>query len=137
MASKIVWGGMAPQSCAPHSLAMPRKARAHPKPKRRPTHIKAWRKHRELTQAKLVERLLIEEEIELSEAQLSRIESGKQPYSQDLLEALARVLRCEPPDLLVRDPTRPDTIWSIWEQLEPRQQGQLVEIGKTLKRTGT
>jgi transcriptional regulator with XRE-family HTH domain len=116
---------------------MPRKARPHPKPARRPTYIRAWRKHRELTLAQLADRLSVELEIEISEGQLSRIERGETPYSQDILEAVAQVLRCEPADLIMRDPTQPDAIWSLIDTLKPVERAQAVEIIKALRRTGT
>lgn len=137
MTSKIVWHAVVEGAARAHPLGMPRKARSSPKPTRHQTHIKAWRKHRGLTLEKLTERLLVEEEIEISDGQLSRIERGKQPYSQDLLEALARVLRCDPADLIVRDPTQPEAIWSIWEQLSGQERTQAVELLKVLKKTGT
>jgi transcriptional regulator with XRE-family HTH domain len=115
---------------------MPRKARPHPKPARRPTFIRAWRKHRDLTLAQLADRLMTELEVEMSEGQLSRIERGETPYSQDIVEALATVLRCEPADLIMRDPLAPD-IWSLWDTLKPLEQLQAVEIMKAIKRTGT
>jgi len=117
---------------------MPRKARAHPKPKRRPTQIKAWRKYRGLTLEKLGERLFELEEIEISAAQLSRIERGEQGYSQDLLEALARVLNADVPDLLMRDPTNLNGIWSIWDNASTVERHQAEAFIETLrKRTGT
>jgi transcriptional regulator with XRE-family HTH domain len=115
---------------------MARKARPHPKPARRPTFIRAWRKHRDLTLAQLSDRLMTELEVEMSEGQLSRIERGETPYSQDIVEALANVLRCEPADLIMRDPIAAD-IWSLWDTLKPMEQLQAVEIMKALKRTGT
>lgn len=116
---------------------MPRKARPHPKPARRPTYIRAWRKHRQLTLAQLVNRLQVELEVDISEGQLSRIERGETPYSQDILEAVAQVLRCEPADLIVRDPIQPDAIWSLIDTLKPVERRQAVEILKALARTGT
>lgn len=117
---------------------MPRKARPNPKPQRRPTQIKAWRKVRGLTLAKLTERLLELESIELSEAQVSRIERGEQPYSQDLLEALARVLNCDVPDLLMRDPTAPGSPWSVWDNASSVERTQAEAFIETLRRrTGT
>ena len=52
-----------------------------------------------------------------TKASLSRIERGLQPYSQPILEALAEALACEPADLLMRNPTDPDGIWSIWDNI--------------------
>lgn len=93
--------------------------------------IREWRKYRELTQDQLAER------IGINRAYLSKIESGKRRYDQPFLEAAAEVLRCEPADLIIRDPTDPDGIWSIWDQLKPVERQQVVEIARTLKRTGT
>ena len=64
---------------------------------------------------------------------ISRIESGKQPYTQDTLEAIADALRCEPADLLMRNPLDADAIWSLWEGLAPPQKRQAVKIIKALK----
>lgn len=93
--------------------------------------IKEWRKFRGLTQDQLAER------IGINRAYLSKIEGGKRRYDQPFIEAAAEVLRCEPADLLVRDPLDPEGIWSIWDTLAPTQRQQVVEIAKTLKRTGT
>jgi transcriptional regulator with XRE-family HTH domain len=98
---------------------------------KQPHFIKEWRKHRGLTQDQLAER------IGMDRAYLSKIESGKRRYDQPFLEAAAVVLRCEPADLIIRDPSDPDGIWSVWDQLQPTQRSQVVEIAKTLKRTGT
>jgi len=116
---------------------MPRQARPHPKPTRRPTFIRAWRQRRELTLSQVADRLSVELEVNISEGQLSRIERGETPYGQDILEALAIVLRCEPADLIMRDPTQPDAIWSLLDALKPVERLQAVEIIKALQRTGT
>lgn len=105
---------------------MARKITPHPKPKpkarRRPTFIRAWRKHRELTLENLAER------IGVTHASLSRIERGEQPYNQDLLDLLAEELRCAPADLLVRDPSDPEGLWSLWDQVLPAQRRQAMEL---------
>ncbi|HLI67554.1 MAG TPA: helix-turn-helix transcriptional regulator [Caulobacteraceae bacterium] len=93
--------------------------------------IRAWRKHRGLTQAQLAERIGIDR------SYLSNIETGRRRYDQPFLEAAAEVLRCEPADLIVRDPTQPEGLWSIWDQLGPVERRQLVEMAKVLRRTGT
>jgi transcriptional regulator with XRE-family HTH domain len=116
---------------------MTKTPRPHPKPTRRPTYIRAWRKHRGLTLAQLADRLATELEVRISEGQLSRIERGQTPYSQDILEAIAVALRCGPATLLVRDPAVPDALWSLWDTLKPVERLQAVELIKTLKRTGT
>lgn len=90
--------------------------------------IKEWRKFRGLTQIQLAER------IGMNQGNLSKIESGTRQYDQEFLELAADALRCEVPDLLVRDPTGPEAIWSIWEQLDAPARLQVVEIAKTFKK---
>ena len=116
---------------------MPRKARPHPKPARRPTYIRAWRNHRGLTLAQLADRLQVELEVDISAGQLSRVERGETPYGQDILEALARALRCEPADLIMRDPTQPESVWSLIDGLKPTERLQAIEVIKALQRTGS
>ena len=116
---------------------MPRKARPHPKPARRPTFIRAWRKYRGLTLAQLADRLQVELEVDISEGQLSRIERGETPYSQDILEAVAQALRCEPADLIMRDPTQPDAIWSLIDTLAPVERARAIAVIKAMTGTGT
>ena len=94
-------------------------------------YIKEWRKHRSLTQLQLAERIGIDK------GYVSKIENGKRRYDQPFLEAAAEVLRCEPADLIMRDPSDPDGIWSVWDTLRPVERAQVVEIAKTIRRTGT
>jgi len=101
-------------------------------PKNRLRHfIREWRLHRGLTQEKLADRL------ETTKANISRIENLKQGYTQDFLEACAVALRTEATNLINRDPTDPEGIWSLWDQAKPAERRQIVEIAKTLLRTGT
>lgn len=98
---------------------------------RRPIFLKQWRKYRGLTQVQLAERIGIDQ------GQLSKIENRKRQYDEEFLALAAEALRCEPVDLLIRDPSDPEGIWSIWDALEPTQRRQVVEMAKVLKRTGT
>lgn len=122
------------------NLGMAR-ARPHPKFKRRPTFIKAWRKHRnEMTLAQLSERLEEQTGVQLSEGQLSRIERGEAQYMQDHLEAIAIVLRTEPANLLNVDPTAAEPVYSIWETLTPVQRRRAERVIQAMvedEKTGT
>ena len=101
-------------------------------PKNRMRHfIREWRQHRGLTQEMLADRL------NTTKANISRIENRKQGYTQDFLEACAEALRTEASSLITRDPTDPEGIWSIWDQAKPGERRQIIEIAKTLLRTGT
>src|ERR1051326_3870459 len=116
-----------------HHLHMANRAlgrfRAAKRPRR--TFIRDCRQPRGLTLQKLADR------IGITHASLSRIERGLQPYSQPLLEALADALQTEPASLLMRNPADPEGIWSVWEQAKPGERRQIVEIAKTLIKTGT
>lgn len=93
-------------------------------------YIREWRKHRGLNQEQFAER------IGVTQSFVSKVENGKQSPDLSFLEVTAEALRCTPADLIMRDPTAPEAIWDIWEQLQPVQRVQLIEIGKTLKKAG-
>ena len=56
--------------------------------------LKAWRKHRGLTQDQLAER------VEVTHGAISQVETGRTGYSQPLLEAAASALNCRPGDII-------------------------------------
>ncbi|HTM76766.1 MAG TPA: helix-turn-helix transcriptional regulator [Devosia sp.] len=91
--------------------------------------IREWRAYRGLTQELLADRLGI------SKASLSRIETGRQPYTQDMLEALAEALMCDPADLIMRDPTTQDAMWSLWESASPAEKAQITSVVRALVST--
>lgn len=72
------------------------------------TYLREWRTYRHLTQEQVLERLSVfdDEKIPTTAASLSRIETGKQIYTQRILEALASIYEASPSDLLGRDPTK-------------------------------
>jgi transcriptional regulator with XRE-family HTH domain len=74
----------------------------------------------------------------MTHASLSRIERGRQPYSQRILEAIADELTGgDVASLLIRDPTDPNALWSIWERAKPGERAMIVDIAKTIVKTGT
>jgi transcriptional regulator with XRE-family HTH domain len=96
-------------------------------------HFKAWRKHRGLTQEQLAER------IGIARSYLTKIERGDRRYDQPFLEAAAEALRCTPADLIMRDPTDPEGLWSIYETLTAPERVRAVAVLKAMKgdETGT
>jgi transcriptional regulator with XRE-family HTH domain len=98
---------------------------------RRKTFIREWRSHRNLTQEQLAER------VDMSPGNLSLIERGLQNYTQDTLESLANALQCGPADLLMRNPLDGEAIWSIWDRAKPGERRMIVDIAKTIIKTGT
>jgi transcriptional regulator with XRE-family HTH domain len=98
----------------------------------RPAHfIRPWRRHRGLTLEQLAER------IGMSHQNLGKIERFRVPYNQELLEALAIELRCAPADLITRDPTDPEGLWSIIDGLKPAERRQAIRLIAALKASGT
>jgi transcriptional regulator with XRE-family HTH domain len=94
-----------------------------PVPKPRPKHktfLRQWRQYRELTQEAGASRIGIDR------TTLSKIERGQVPYDQALLERAADAYRCEPADLLMRDPESP--IWTLLDAVRklPEPQQKLV-----------
>lgn len=110
---------------------MPKRIAFQPKRARRRTFFKEWRVHRGLSQEQLASRL------ETSVASISRIENGTQPYTQDVLEALAEALLTDPASLLMRNPEDPDAIWSLWDSAKPGERKMIVDIARTVTKTGT
>jgi transcriptional regulator with XRE-family HTH domain len=98
---------------------------------RRRIFLKQWREYRDLTQEQLAER------VGWSVGNVSQLERGLQGYSQEGLEALAEALQCDPGQLLTVDPTKDDAIWSIWEKAKPGERQMIVELAKTVVKTGT
>lgn len=97
----------------------------------RRTFIKEWRTYRGLNQTKLAELC------DTTQATISRWECGRTPYDQPMLEAIADALRCEPGDLIMRDPSKEDHMWSIWEQIPPEARPVVVSMMRgAMKKTG-
>lgn len=78
---------------------------------RGPTFIRAWRDYRGLSQEEAADR------VEVDRTTISRLESGKIPYNQDILERLALAYGCDVEDLLKVDPLKPDPPRLIYQQL--------------------
>lgn len=110
---------------------MPKRIAFQKKRTRRRTFFKEWRLHRGLSQEQLAERL------ETSVASISRIESGAQPYTQDVLEALAEALSTDPASLIMRNPDDPEAMWSIWEQAKKGERLLIEELARSVVKTGT
>lgn len=119
-------------SDAVHNVHMPARIKPQPKKQRRRTFLRQWREHRGKTLEQAAEAA------GMTHASLSRIERGLQDYNQSLLEFLAEYYAA--PDvasLLMRDPSDPDAIWSIWDQAKQGQKKTIVEVMKSIVKTGT
>lgn len=106
-----------------HTAEMGKKS----KKKQRATHIKAWRKHRGLSQIQLSERLGI------TQGALSDLENGRFAYTQPTLEALADALNCQPWDLIWRPPGAVDRLREVIETMDPDAQKRALAVVQALK----
>jgi|ERR1035437_2405506 hypothetical protein len=106
------------------------KAKYRPKP----NFIRKWHKSKpNLSLERLCERLTEAQGCIISHSSLSRIERGLQGYSQRLLEAIAAELtNGDEASLLIRDPTDPEGIWSIWDNAKPAERELIVGLAKTV-----
>lgn len=98
-------------------------------------YFKQWRKHRQLTQDQVVDRLasLDDPLIPQTTASLSRVENGKQPYTQRIVEALADIYQCEPDHLIGRDPSKAGEVIDLWARLTESQQRQAKAVIEALR----
>jgi len=110
---------------------MPKRIAFQKKRTRRRTFFKEWRVHRGLSQEQLADRL------DTSVASISRIENGTQPYTQDVLEALAEALMTDPASLIMRNPEDPEAMWSIWDQAKKSERQLIEELARSVVKTGT
>lgn len=96
-------------------------------------YFREWRTHRGMTQAQVVGALeLMGGDLPATAASLSRLENGKQPYSQPILEALADIYQAEPAALLERNPLKEGEVIDFWAALDERQRVQVMAIAKAV-----
>lgn len=88
--------------------------------------LREWRKHRSKTLEQVADYLC------MTHGNLSKIERGLVPYNQDLLERLADLYMCAPADLIVRDPTDPIDIWSVWDNAKPGDKRKIVSAARII-----
>lgn len=95
---------------------------------RKATYIRQWRLKRGFTLDQMVGRMA-ELGVETTGASLSRIERGVQPYSQDILEAIAEALGRAPADLIENNPDLPEAeIFDLLRHLDDRETRQAESV---------
>lgn len=106
--------------------------RAIPKKRQfKATFIRQWRSIRGLTLEQLAARL------EMTPSHVSMLERGQRGYTQETLEAIAEALQTDAASLLMRNPEDEDAIWSVWDQAKPGEKKMIVDIARTIVKTGT
>ena len=101
--------------------------KGQPERKYRRTHLKEWREHRGMTIEELANA------VETSDATISRLENGKQPYTQALFERLARALHCTPSDLIDRTPTEAESLGSLFAGMSEASREYTLTVMKSLR----
>lgn len=92
-----------------------------------PRHfIREWRKFRGLNQEQLAARL------DVAVSTISQLETGKQGYSQPMLEALADALSCAPSDLLAVNPSKEGEVIDLMRLINDRNRDQAIRVLKAL-----
>ena len=106
------------------------------------TYLREWRKHRHYTQDQVIDRLvgLDDPLLPSTGASLSRLENGKHPYSERILEALASIYQCEVWELLGKNPGKEGEVRQLFERayedLTAQQRVQALAILEALKASG-
>lgn len=138
------WEPLKVWPCPSHNMRMAQKP--HPK-----HFLREWRKHHGLSidalidriKANVEDRVLAEGEegdmkrLGLSQPNISRIERGDIPYNQTILELIAEVYGVDAASLIIRNPTDPDGLWSIYDQIPAPQKPVALRVLEGFKKTGT
>ena len=85
-------------------------------------YFREWRSHRKLSLAKAIARMEKEPggETIISAMSLSRIERGEQPYSEEVVNALAIVYECEPWMLFRVNPLKDGAVVDLMAYISKR-----------------
>ena len=84
-----------------------------------PQHLRAWREHRKMTLE------AVAEVVGITHQQIGRIERRHQPYSQELVEALAKLYQTTPAFLIEVHPADADRVRAVWDYsnfIQPKRQ---------------
>lgn len=72
------------------------------------------------------------ERIGLSKASLSKLENGKYPYTQDLLEALAELYGTDAASLISRSPEATEGIMAIWVSASEHDRRKILDVARVI-----
>lgn len=98
-------------------------------------YLKEWRKFAGKTQAQVVSAMqgFDDPNLPTTEASLSRLENGKQQYSERVLLALADVYGCQPWELIGRNPLKEGKVIDMMIHLNAREQERVMAYIEGLK----
>lgn len=99
------------------------------KQSRRKNYIREWRTKRNLSLRKLADRLETEPggKLVISHASISRIEQGKQPWSEDILVALSEALQVPIGMLIDMNPEKEGEVVDLVRRLDEQKRAQVLD----------
>mgnify|MGYP001580132991 CR=1 FL=1 len=92
-------------------------------------YLKEWRKSRDLTQEQASSVLGI------SRSHLANLERGERDPDLAILEAMSKVYRCSVPELIVRNPADPASLWTLFEAIEEQDRAQAAKVLEAFKKS--
>lgn len=100
-------------------------------------YLKEWRKHRGLTQDQVVDRLAALDDplLPQTSASLSRLENGRQQYSERIMEALAEIYETEVQWLVGRNPLKQGEVVDFTAKLTESQMQKLRGVWELMNGT--
>ena len=139
------------RDCASHSLDFERGGVDNVHTMHKKHYLREWRDHRGYTLEQVADRLEAlaqqsqyltpngKKPIGTTSQNLGKVERGRVPYSQTLLEMLAEIYQTDPGSLLMRNPAADQAIYSIWDNIPPmqRETALIMLRGLAADRTGT
>lgn len=99
-----------------------------------PNYLAAWREHRGMSQEDLAERI----DPPTTQGQIAHLESGRSGLTAKWLRKLSAALNVTPGLILDHPPHEIDNdIIDIWAHAGRKERRQILDIAKTILRTGT
>jgi transcriptional regulator with XRE-family HTH domain len=92
--------------------------------------IRQWRKYR----GKTLEQ--VADHIHMTHQNLGKIERGQVPATDQLMEVLAELYSTDVASLHMRDPTKDDARWSVWDEVKgmtPKQAQRALRLVRAVK----
>jgi transcriptional regulator with XRE-family HTH domain len=89
-------------------------------------HLRAWRKHRGLTQAALAQAM------GFARSYVTKVERGDRRYDEVFMDRAAAALGCTAADLISHPPVEWAEALSIWAALSPNEQTRALAVVKAM-----
>lgn len=97
--------------------------------------FKQWRKYRGYTLEQVADRLAFMDDpgVPTTAASISRLETGKQSYTERSLDALAAIYECDPGDLISVNPYKRDELDEMTAQMRGKSDIERARAARLLR----